>query len=799
MADRPMLFLFFAGLSGRSLQRLAVSGQLASRLSGHVSASLRFPLGDQPAATLNSVATGFWPDQHGVLQPVLREGGDGSFHTATANDRRAPALWERMALEGAPAIAVGWPQSLPANAGPSLQVVDAAFGAGDVCLPSAVFPNTVAGDQTADLLEAWLQPHELPLEVVAALTPKVDGNDALGLRGRLAAGLAETISRHAAFLELITTAPWRLASLCLDLSWTGELALGDAPHPAEQLLIDLVLAVLAQAPADANLVIGAMPLRPKGGPGGVIFQGPSFFPMAEALSASVLDLVPTLAALAGFADARLPGRVLMEILRPEVLTRSRRFQAAWAPPKGPAPMSAEIACLDLLNPPGLDARAVVTFEELRQWQREWNLTLFRSLVARSAFLEALPLVEQRVRDVPDEPDAMLVLAELLLRAGLWAEALEAAEDAMALTPPENPDAALLAAAALAASGQRAEAQARLSEVADTLPGVTDPARLLNVYEYLDDWDSVLEVVAAHAARMPEERRQLATARARLALGDPAAARDAALSAVTLNYANPLSHDLLGRALWALGERSAAMTAFATCSCLAPHRAWPCHRLADHGAGAGYGREDIEQWQMQAALAEQDEARLIEQYRESVAAYRREKPAIAPKAPVSAVADWGAARQVVGVTGLPGAGQASLLSQLSLHGLNLADTAPEQWRDYIGLGEPRLFEEGLAYDIPCVVVACLPRQHRYRVVLCQLEPEDITVDYIRRYLPPVFGQLEPEEVQAFLLRQQYYLRQTLESAPNIEFIEVAHSTLANAFVMPPDLLAFLTLNARGRGG
>ncbi|WP_189517110.1 alkaline phosphatase family protein, partial [Cerasicoccus arenae] len=669
MPRRQTLFVYVSGLSAGQMEHLLEreGGALAERLQDAVSGPLSFPLQDKAAATLTSIMTGLWPDQHGVLLPQIHDSEAGTFRAASGHDRQRPTFWERLALEGQSVVSVGWPYALPTQAGNHVEVIDAAFGSSEISLPSAVFRDAVSGKGAESLFEAWVRPHELPTEVLQALVPRIAEKAAYkGNRfGQLAAALAENISRQVAFVELIQSVDWKVGTLHLSLpaqlarlaaQSEGDDAFAEVETQVLVVLEEMLLAILASMSTETNLIFASLPMGANPlSKGKVLFHGPDFQP-GQTCGASALDLAPTIWSLAGFTELKYPGRALLEILRPEALAGSRYFRAKWSPSAGPAPTAAELASLDLLNPPGINPRAFFTNEQLLAWKAEWNLTLFRSFVSHSAYLEALPIVERQVRDYPNQTEMIKVLAEILLRAELFEEALEVALDAVDATPPDDPDPLLLLASAYAALGDRAKALELLAEVEALSGDVANKLRVVQIYEYFKEWGTVLSLIERDSEKLPEERRCLAAARAHLALEHWEEARDEALQVVSVNYANPFAHELFAQALWKLNERAAALAAFSTCACLLPNRAWPFERLVHYGTLAGCATSDIEQWQLQQVFAQEHEHKLIADYRKDVAQYRQQQddpmPISAPRQPQVA----SEALHVIGVIGLPGGGQ-----------------------------------------------------------------------------------------------------------------------------------------------
>ncbi|WP_309384317.1 alkaline phosphatase family protein [Cerasicoccus frondis] len=763
MAEPSVIVIFLSGATATQVDAFA------TRLPGHIAGDLSFPLRDKAAALLTSVMTGLWPDQHGVLLPEMRDRETNAFRRLNGGDRRGPAFWERLALEGTPTIAVGWPFSLPAVQQESMQVMDAAFGSGQVSMPSAVFPDTASGQRAESLFEAWLQPDELPADFLASLAPTLMASDNRETQVRVATMVAENVSRHAAFLELISDGDYRVATLHLDLlaQFQSLAVAGEVPDGLLALMGDFLAAIFQILPGSANVILAGIPMHASDAPGRIVFQGVDFVAQSQTLGVSVLDLAPTVWALAGFVEMRYPGRPIMEALKPEVMSRVRKFKASWRPGDGRDPFAAEQEVIAMLSPPGLESARLFTAHRLQRWQADWNLTLIRSFVARSAYLEVLPIADARTRDFPEETDLIKILAECLLRAELPQEALAAAEEAGEVFPADDPDPLILAASARAAMGNEQSARELLTQAGKLSGRPTDPLRIARLFEWLEDWPAVLKCLETYGESMLADQRHYLSARANFGLGHWETARDEALEAIELNYANPHAHEILGQALWKLNDRPAAMTAFSTCVCQAPNRAWPFQRLTQYGPQAGSDPHDVDYWQLQAELAQDKERQLVADYRDAVARYRKEgfEPRSAPQR--TSVRRRQRPANIIGVTGLPGAGQNKILQRLAENGHPLAKIEAVDWPAFCGASdESRQLEPGLVYDFPLGLLDCLPREHEYRLIVCLLKAEMITGEYAVSCMDGLSPAIDAAELTCLLLSRQQQMLTLLDRMPNV---------------------------------
>lgn len=776
------LFLFISGLDACSIGVLV--DQIAET-NGHPESTLHsdlfFPLQDRRGPTLASVATGLWPDQHGVVATEFWEPATNRFEIASGRDRLQPTLWERLALEGSPAIAVGWPYSLPTSPMPGLQVVDAAFGSHLVTLRDVVYPHAVSSG--IDLREAWLRSDELPIDVLQAIEPRaaqLTANDArLGL---LSSCLAQCVSHHAAFLELISAQPWSLATLHLELPFhlkrlaaaSPDGLFAAAPANGLNVLAEMLRAILVATPPEVNIVLAGLPMQ-AGATGAVCLSGPAINVEQGLIGASALDLAPTLWSLAGYTELRYPGRTLIEALKPEAMEGARFFRETWRPSTAPSPLQAQDALVEQLNPEGFSPRTIHAPENFIAWQQDYYRTLVRSYLARHAYLEALPYVEDYVRAHPDNSESLQVLAEILLHANLFEQALEVAWDVADMTPADDPGPMLLIACAHAGLGDHAKALELLEEVNPAQANVSQQMRMLFVYERLKEWTRALALLDCCQFPPHEDYPILVAALARQALGDHELARDHALAAVSANYGNPRAHEALAHALWALGDQGSAMTAFAASACFAPKRAWPYENLARYGKLARVDQESIDQWEMQASLVRQEEQQLIDNYLAELTDHQPDEDPALP-APPATMAPPGRPLRLIGLTGLTGSGHDRLSARLASAGHRVVDTREHAFWPETLRGE-RVLEEGVVYILPHGVLRFLPREHSYKIVVCELLPTDITEAWIAESLPEALLSIERETLIELLMREQYFLLQTISKAPNLSLDRVAHDALA----------------------
>ncbi len=530
---------------------------------------LRFPLADARVAMLVSAMTGTWPDQHGIL---LGQSGDPVarlLHPIRDSDRAQPALWEPLDAHGIACLSVGWPVAITGRTEHSA-IVAAGFGHAPATAADGppdptgfIHPPTLA----ATLADCWLHPREIDPATITALVPGWAQLDlAVDSRpGLVGAVLAENVSRHAAFLELMGLRPWTFATLCLSLP--GEFAsLERSSHTMGDGLLDglaerglplldaFLAAILTRLPADTNVVIVGIPhAETPNAPGFVLTDGPAFDVADFPGNLKLTELAPLIWNAAGFGSNSLRKGIKKDYPQ-------RPFEFPW------------LAHAD--HRPDQHGRLVATaayFQKMpdqrllpgESWQLKSLSILGRSLLARGEPLVALPVLETQARMVPLSQSAQLLFSECLQKLGLLEAALDAAYAAIHPTHGNHPAGLLRAAELEVLTGRPDQARKLLKEAGPALKDFPQyHLQQANILIFLRDWteaEVILERLAREAPNDGYVRYRLA--RCHLARRNWYAAFDQAMESLRLDFSQALSRELLGHALLGLGMLEQAGTAF----------------------------------------------------------------------------------------------------------------------------------------------------------------------------------------------------------------------------------------------
>jgi tetratricopeptide (TPR) repeat protein len=579
---KPCLFLAIEGLAPEALASGRLPALEALAAEGIV-AELAFPLADLRVATLVSAMTGTWPDQHGILRvETLDAAGDG-LRPVAVSDRGQAAVWEPLDAHGVACISVGWPLAIT-GATQHSRIVGAGFGrtpSADLVVDLAPFvqPQDLAGG----LADCWLRPDELEGEMLAPLVPQwqqVDQavDNRLGLLGEV---LAENVSRHAAFLELLDQGSWQFATLCLSLpaelasleraseSFADDWFAGMAGRGLE-FLNAMLAAILQRLPAGTSVVVAGLPnAETPAAAGCVMASGPAFDAGCAWGRIEVPDLVPLVWAACGFRTAAMPGRGGLRAVRPSLPQRD--FEYAWTPHPEYAPQSTERLLTvneEIFRSP--DTRLAPD----EAWQFHALSGVARSSMARGDALQALPFWVAISRLLPYDPKSHLQLAQCQRQLGLMEEALDAAYAAVDVQFDKNPTPLLLAAELEVLSGRPEISRQLLARALPYLAGVERlRAPHANILILQREWAAATQLLEVVVRETPQDAHaQLLLARCHLAASQWQAAFDHAILSINLDASRARIHEILGHALLGLGMRAQAWQAFERATLVDPR--WP---------------------------------------------------------------------------------------------------------------------------------------------------------------------------------------------------------------------------------
>lgn len=741
-----------------------------------------------------TVATGFTADRHGVLGFVEPADGSRGIRPWSSLSRRCKAVWNILYQNGYRTHQIGWWASHPAE--PLRGVVVADSIRESPAPPGCVHP----AEETARFAGLKVSPAELDDSHLLPFVPRAAEVDQEKDRrlASLAALISDAAGIHAMATEALEHEPWDFAAVYLDsldhffhtfIPWHPP----RQPHIAEhdfaiyQEVVrgacrfhDMMLQRLLEiAGPETNIVLcsdhGFLSgeTRPRGNPndpsgpviwhrdmGVLVMAGPGIKPGTRIEGASLLDITPTILALAGLPCGNdMPGRPLAEVLTGPVPERIPSWEdvpgecgrhpagTPWTGNDGSALVSRLVALGYLEDPSANDAESAAAA------RREADANLAQAYLAMGRAEEAVHLLEPLVMARPWESRWLHQLAHALTRAGWHGQCvalLQAAwpEGSAADIPPAV---RLLAARALSGMGDHAAARWHLARALQAMPRLTAVFVELGLLAIELGSFETAEPALRRALELdpatPAAWEGLSTIHVRQRrYAEALTSADQALALVSQMPQAQLNR---GMALARLGRTAEAAAAFLLVTEWRPDddKAWRLlAALPDENDAGGFLRA--------ARLAE---ARLLARRRAAAAAdlQRRARelrplPVIPPPAerqrltdserPPEAAPHAPSGRVLTLVSGLPRSGTSLMMQMLAAGGLapqtdalRPADESNPggyfEWDAIKRLGsDPTLLDaphlEHRAVKCIAALLPVLPARHRYRVLFMRRPVEEI---------------------------------------------------------------------------
>ena len=463
-----------------SLVENGVSGPLATL------APLKIPI------VATTLATGFHPPRHGVLEEVEPRVDGGGVEPTGRRSWRAPALWEYLASAGLRTAVVNWPATAPADRWPGV-MVDSTFAASEGSSFDAwpLPPHCVAPDRLRTVMrDLRVHPGDIGPAELRALIPRLEEIDGRSDRRphHLAVALARSATVHAAATHIAEQEQWDFLlvhySLLVDV-WRAIQAAPDAGETYHDAwggayrLLDVMLGRLKAlaGPNVLTFLVAAAGWRSAGvriqesdddaliasDRGMLVAQGEGIERDALIHHARAVDLAPTLLACFGLAVPS-DGMVLDDLF------------PAGAPPTQPVPPTPRPAAP--VDDPALHLVALGYADRLDNAAKlvlaETELAKERNLANAHLALHqwdgARTVLARILERLPNDYLAHLKMGRIALLAGDAGAALSHAGAALAARP-ELPWADLLMGTAHAKIGDAATAEPHLARARQLGAGV----------------------------------------------------------------------------------------------------------------------------------------------------------------------------------------------------------------------------------------------------------------------------------------------------------------------------------------
>jgi predicted AlkP superfamily phosphohydrolase/phosphomutase/Tfp pilus assembly protein PilF len=402
----------------------------------------------------NSVATGRSPEEHGVLGYFEPDEDGRGVRSFRSTRRRTRAIWEILSERKFETHVIGWPASHPAQRINGLtisEIFDEPVDAPDVRWP--VPAGSVEPDNQGDMLgELRMHPGEVTRQDLKPFVPDIETIDPRVEPAvlRLAQPIALAASRHAVATYLLQNEPWNFCALyqpalerisreflqfypprLAGIPEADFVRYQNVVRQAYQFHDAMLGRLLEVAGEDATVLVcstcGFQPgfLRAPvtfhektssgaqhRSAGWFAFRGPRLRKDELLFGARLYDIAPTILALFGVPIGKdLRGRVWEEAFCDRLAIS---FVPSWEPKE--RPLADE-------RPPSLvpgSAAFVIT--------RENDLNLARCLQAAGRHREALPLLEQVCRDLPERIEAAQQLSVCYRALGRTAESRRVLEN-----------------------------------------------------------------------------------------------------------------------------------------------------------------------------------------------------------------------------------------------------------------------------------------------------------------------------------------------------------------------------------
>ena len=573
----------------------------------------------------NTIATGKRPDQHGVHGFTEPDPNGPGIRPTASTSRTCKALWNIATQAGLRTHVVGWYASHPAEPIAGVMVSNQ-FEIVTRSPDGSIAPPPPSGVHPASMLERLadlrVAPGEIDASAILPFIPAASEIIASGDTKHLGALqhlLAQTATIHAIATELLATTDWDLACIYyegidrfkhqfMDFHPPKLEAVSQSDFERYQHCVcgayrfhDMMLQTLLTLAGEDTAVVlisdhgytsdhrRLTPEQAAANPaachrpfGILAAQGPEIARGAPLFGASLLDIAPTILDLLGLPPALdMPGRVLAEVLTTgEPLARITSWEGIGDPQGQDAGMHppdlradpiesrealAQLAALGYIEPPGADDE-----ETVRKTIAINRMTLAQSLFSAGRPRQALETLDALEPPFRDQTDVRTLRASCLLALDQRSEARAQIESLRADHPENRRFDLMLGSLELAEKHHDAalELLDRVARAEPTLPGLH--TRLGRVLHEVGRFDRAAEAFTTALTADPDDVTALVgLARARLRLGDPAAALDHAMSAAERTHHLPGAHHIIGAALLELGRPQDAIEALGLALVQAP--------------------------------------------------------------------------------------------------------------------------------------------------------------------------------------------------------------------------------------
>ncbi|MDB4143725.1 alkaline phosphatase family protein [Akkermansiaceae bacterium] len=815
-----------------------------------------------------SIATGKMAYHHGVEGFTEVDPVTGQIVPVSAATRKCKSLWEMLGEKGLRSHLVSWfatqgeqdlDGKMVSNMFPHLKGTTPEMDPADFPPP---MPGTYWPEDLAETMnEMRVSPHEIDAEILQPFLPK--GNKIDQKRDKrlnnLREHLAEAYSVHSAATHLMDSDPeW-------DFMAVYYRAVDEISHhfmhyhppqmagiPDEDFEIyqhvidatyrahDMMLQVLLQKAGPDTTVILVSDhgfhsdhLRPKFTPrvpagitvwhrnqGVLLAKGPDILPDSQVYGSRLLDIAPTILHAFGLpVGDDMEGRVLTELFQKGDPVQSI---PTWEDPEGSEKRRGSLneeeskALLQQFVDLGyIDEVSDDPSEAAEGTNRENQWSLARAYLYTGKHEQALPLLEHCFNSVPERTDFAQTLAKTQLALGLTSEA----EETLAIcleTFGNSVSAHLLQGQIEMEKGNHKKALEHLDEIreqaGDEVPVLELSCR---AYATLGQWTQARAAADKLLSLDPTSIQAHNTlTRCHLNALDYQSAADTALNAISLQFASPRAHCLLGIALFNLEQLPEAEHALKNCLQLDPDNASALSQLK---LIYEQQKEDDKVAHCDAQLVRlkvintAEREKQLQSLRHGVAARAKVRHAERQKkreADAKKKAEEKAIEPCAFtiVSGLPRSGTSLMMQMLRAAGMDLMHDGKREadednlegyweWQEIKSLKKnPRLIEQadGKVIKVISALLPQLPPRHKYRIIFMHRPVAEVVASQWK--MLERSNQIPRSEKEHLIQTQQTHVEQTLaqlRQRKDVQLLEIDYPKMvADSRSQLPQLIAFL---------
>ncbi|MGJ8657024.1 MAG: alkaline phosphatase family protein [Akkermansiaceae bacterium] len=815
-----------------------------------------------------SIATGKMAYHHGVQGFTEVDPVSGQIVPVSAATRKCKTLWEMLGEKDLRSHVVSWfatqgEQKLDGK------MVSNMFGHLKGTTPDqdpaewpAPMPGTYWPEDLAETMnELRVSPHEIDEEILQPFLPdghKIDQSRDKRLNS-LREHLAEAYSVHSAATHLMETDPeW-------DFMAVYYRAIDEISHhfmhyhppqmegiPDEDFEIyqhvvkstyrahDMMLQSLLQLAGPETTVILVSDhgfhsdhLRPKFTPripagitvwhreqGVLLAKGPGIKPQQEIYGARLLDIAPTILHHFGLPSGDdMEGRILNELFEQQ---RPVQNIPTWEDPNGTSQQrgslseqESEALLQQFVDLGYIDAVSADPTEAAAETNRENKWNMARAFLYTGKYEGALPLLEDCFNASPERTDYSQTLAKCQLSLGLTTEAEETLEICLE-TFGKN-------IAALILQGQieleKGHPESSLKHLEAALAQAPEEVPVLELmcrgYIALEQVEKASELSDTLFRLDPNNiQAHFTRARCQLFQKDYNAAVETALAAISLQFASPRAHTILGTALLALNQLEGAEHAFLNALKLDSGNAVATQALITVYQRQG-SREKAQMLEDNAVRIKIKQAyehtKDLKSLRHGIAARAKDRHAErkAQRAAAAQKAVEEAASEPCSftiVSGLPRSGTSLMMQMLRAAGMELMHDGKRhadednlegywEWEEVKSLKKnPRLIEQanGKVIKVISALIPQLPPRHHYRIIFMKRPVEEV-VDSQWKMLERQ-GSVPRADKQHLIQTQETHKNQILarlRQRQDVDLLEIDYPELvSNPKTQIPRLIEFL---------